>query len=404
MNNGMKILIPLASHSRFLSGVQRHAINLTRALLTRTEVEEITLVTAPLQLDFVREALPAGDPRLRIHAAPIRSSILSRNLWFYTELPKLARQLKADVVHLAYPVPMRRGAFHCSVAVTLHDMYPYEIPENFGFPRVWFNRILLRRCLERADAIACVSQGTLSRLREILPNISAAKTVVIPNSIEPAAPIDYELSVPSWGNQPFLLCVAQHRRNKNILLALRIFERLVQQQHLVPGTRLLIIGIDGPETSAIRNYITSSKLEDSVLLLQGISDDLLQWCYRNCLLLLAPSIVEGFGLPVAEALLAGCRVVSSDLPSLREFAGDRCVFVPLSPNDLENVTRFAIAICDALHQPRPEPIFLPQLSARSIAEQYMQLYRSIIPIRSHNPISAPAPMHDQAEGTPLSRI
>ena len=59
----------------------------------------------------------------------------------------------------------------------------------------------------------------------------------------------------------------------------------------------------------------------AVMLVSGISDAEMQWCYRNCDLLLAPSTIEGFGLPVAEALLAGCRIVCSDIPPFVKWAG-----------------------------------------------------------------------------------
>ncbi len=99
----MKALIALASSSSQLSGVQRHAVNLARCLLTRSEISEVTLVAAPWQQDFVHDAAPRVDGRLHIEAAPIGKSALSRNQWFYMQLPKLAKRLQADIVHLAYP-------------------------------------------------------------------------------------------------------------------------------------------------------------------------------------------------------------------------------------------------------------------------------------------------------------
>jgi len=389
----MKVVIALASSSGQLSGVPRHAINLARCLLTRDEIGAVHLVAAPWQMGFVEDAVACGDKRLHLHAASIGNSTLSRNLWFYSQLPKLATELDAGIVHLAYPVPVRQRAFQCPTVVTLHDLYPYDIPENFGFPKVVFNRAVLRQCLRSVDAIACVSQGTLSRLQSLDPQL-AQKATVIYNSVAPHALSAAESARPEWSRGPFLLCVAQHRRNKNILLALKVFERLLRTRRVPAGMRLVIVGIDGPETSAIKKFINGSGLVGCVLLLKGISDAQLQWCYSNCSLVLAPSAIEGFGLPVAEALLAGCRVVCSDIPAFRELTCSHCTFVPLGAREVE---LFTDAVCTTLRQPPPEPVALPQLSAPVIAEAYMRLYRSLLPAPPANERSIHIPLPSRGE-------
>ena len=393
----MNVLIALASSSGQLSGVQRHALNLARCLLTREEIRSVHLVAAPWQQEFVHGAAPIGDPRLHLHAAPIGNSSLSRNRWFYTQLPKLAAQLKTDLVHLAYPVPARKHAYRCPTVVTLHDLYPYDIPENFGFPKVLFNRAVLRQCLRSVDAIACVSASTLTRLKELDAKHSFAKASVIYNSVEAPPPAPLQVSLPNWSrdlSHPFVLCVAQHRRNKNILLALRIFARLIRSGNLPQHARMLVLGNPGPETPAIHNFLTDSGLAEQVILRNGISDTDLQWCYRNCALLLAPSVIEGFGLPVAEALLAGCRVVCSDIPAFRELGGQHCHYVPLEPHDEE---AFVKAIRAALDSPAPLPVPLPQLSASIIGAKYLDLYRSLLPSLSIKQDPHPIPLQAAEE-------
>ena len=371
----MKVAVALTSSSGQLSGVQRHAINLARCLLTRTEITEVHLIAAPWQMDFVRDAAPRNNARLHLHTAAVRNTSLSRNAWYYTDLPRIAARLQADIVHLGYPVPLHKRAYHCPAVVTLHDLYPYDAPDNFGFPKVVFNRFVLRQCLQAADAIACVSSSTLARLDGIEPGLALEKAAVIYNCVESQPCISARSPLPDWRGEPFLLCVAQHRRNKNILFLLRLFESLLRSTQLAPGTRLVIVGIPGPETHAILRFIAAANIADRVTLLNGLSEDELQWCYRNCELVVAPSLIEGFGLPVAEALLAGCRVVCSDISAFRELGKNHCAYVPL---DAEAERGFADAICASIRERRCEPIALPQLSAPVIGEQYLQLYRSLL--------------------------
>jgi glycosyltransferase involved in cell wall biosynthesis len=125
----------------------------------------------------------------------------------------------------------------------------------------------------------------------------------------------------------------------------------------------------------MQRFLAFTQLQHRVSLLNSLSDEEVQWCYRNCRLLIAPSVVEGFGLPVAEGLLAGCRIVCSDISAFREVGGDHCEYVRLGENAESG---FAEAIGRAFNCPRPEPVALPHLSATHIAEQYLQLYRSLI--------------------------
>ena len=394
----MKVVIAIASSSGQISGVERHALNLASCLLTRPEIAEVHLVAAPWQQSFVEDAGLSCSPRLHRHAAPIDNSALSRNLWFYAGLPSLATQLKADVVHLAYPAPLRRGAFACPVVATLHDLYPYDIPGNFGFPKVLFNRAILRQCLSQADVIACVSTSTLARLRSLNESVADKKARVLHNAVQPQISLCAQAPVPNINPEhPFLLCVAQHRRNKNILLVLRAFKRLLQNRQLASQTQLLIVGIPGPETPAIEGFIASHGLAQHVHLLNGIPEGQLRWCYRNCGALLAPSIIEGFGLPIAEALIAGCRIVCSDIPAFRELATDSCHFFTLGPGEELN---FAAAMSTALRQPRPDPIDLPQFAADSIAASWLNLYRSLFP----SSLTSEVPLRSSLEPTEESHF
>jgi glycosyltransferase involved in cell wall biosynthesis len=370
----MRIVVASVSSNRCMSGVSRHAANLVRCLLTRSEVSAVHVLVSPWEHQYVGEAIGRSDKRLRLHPVVVGQGALQRNLWYYRSLPAIAEQLQAEIVHIAYPSPIRLAAFPCPVITTLHDLYPYDIPENFGFPKVLFNRMILRQCLRHADAIACVSDGTKARLELTMPKV-LKKAITIPNSVEGGPVPAMPAFVASWDHAPFLLCVAQHRRNKNVLLALRAFKRMMSAGQIPSATRLVIVGIPGPESGKIESFIRASGLVNSVVLVRGLSDAEMSWCYRNCELVVAPSIVEGFGLPVVEAQLAGSRIVCSDIPAFREVGSSACKFVKLTPDADQD---FASAMLAALRERRPTPGYLPHLCSRVVAEQYIHLYGQVL--------------------------
>ena len=379
----MKILISAASFASNMSGLQRHALNVARCLMPESEISTLYLVIAPWQLNLVQSAGFPQDPRMVIHVAEMSRSTIGRNLWYYRNLPKLAEQLDADLVHLTYPMPVKAKAFHCPTLVTLHDLYPYEIPNNFGFPKFIVNRVVLQQCLRNIDAIACVSETTLLSLKKFLPITVWQKALRIYNCVEAQQICNPQTPIPSWQNEPFLLSVAQHRRNKNIPLLIRTFDRMLRAGQIARDMKLMIVGIAGPETRHIQGLVSSLGLRDRVVFLEGVSESELQWCYTRCEAVVSPSTIEGFGLPIAEALLAGSRVVCSDIPAFQEIGDEQCRFISLN-GDTEEV--LAAAIVATLKEPKGSPRPLQQFSAPVLAPQYISLYRrlitSAVPIRS----------------------
>jgi glycosyltransferase involved in cell wall biosynthesis len=371
----MKIVIAVVSSTEHLCGVPRHAANMARSLLTRPEISEVHLVVAQQQYKALRDAIPSEDRRFNLHTVTIGKGPISRNLWYYNQLPVLVAKLNADVLHLAYPVPVNRSAIHCPTIVTLHDLYPYDVPENFGFPKVLFNRIILKQCLRAVDAIACVSESTLRRLDVYGQSAALQKAVTIYNCVEPATQVATEAPFPDWEGEPFFLCVAQHRPNKNIPLALETFRRLIHSQEIDEATRFVLIGMEGPETSRIRRFIRNANLTSQVILLHGVSDAELHWCYANCELVLAPSIVEGFGLPIVEAMMHHCRIVCSDIPAFREVGDSYCRYVSLRP-PAEDALVLATAM--ELKTLRRRTASTDRFSSARIAEDYIQLYNHLL--------------------------
>ncbi len=137
-----------------------------------------------------------------------------------------------------------------------------------------------------------------------------------------------------------MLYVGSINSRKNLLGAVRALE-------LLPGELripLVIVG-DGREyKQKVMSYIAKQRLEDMTIFMPGKTIYELKYLYRNARLLVYPSFYEGFGLPVVEALLSGCPVVTSNLSSLPEAAGPASMLAdPNNPEEISDKMRMILS-------------------------------------------------------------
>jgi glycosyltransferase involved in cell wall biosynthesis len=370
----MNVVVAALSAPAQMNGVSRHGGNLVRALLRSNAVSSIHFLAGEWQREMFRSTFSGLDSRVRLHWVSLHDANLSRLFWYYRELPCIAAQLDADIVHLTFPAPTGVAAYSCPTVLSLHDLYPFDIPSNFGVLRSALARHTINQCIRRVDAVACVSSSTRIALIRRYPTL-ARKSLVIPNAVEFQQSASASGGLESLKGRSFVLCIAQHRSNKNVPLAIDVFKRLLQESIVSVEARLVVVGNPGPETEAIEEKIRTARLTRRVLLYSGLSDAELRWCYENSDILLAPSSTEGFGLPVAEGLLAGSRIVCSNIPAFRELGGDRCRYVPWSGDP---VPAYVQAIREVLALPRPRGVGLPLLSPATVGQQYMDLYSRLV--------------------------
>src|SRR5258708_20687710 len=179
----MNLLITATSSATGPSGICRHAYNLARCAASHGEVLQITLAIGKWQEFYFRNSFNLKAIRVNVVSVDISNDAFARNIWYLRDLPKLADEVAADIVHLSFPAPIRRSAMPSPVLVSLHDLYPYDEPNNFGFPKVFFNRVFLQQCLKEVDCVACVSETTLSRLTMRFPRVAHRKAVVVNNCV-----------------------------------------------------------------------------------------------------------------------------------------------------------------------------------------------------------------------------
>jgi glycosyltransferase involved in cell wall biosynthesis len=218
----------------------------------------------------------------------------------------------ADLVHATGSPP---AATRRPMVVTVHDVAALRYPELHPLRHVRQQRAQVA-VLERAAAIITVSAATADDLVHI--GLSPDRLVVarlgftpLPDPIPPAAVAS---------EKGFLLTVGETSPRKRLDLLLRALALLGD------GSRLVMAGPPAGDEHRLQRLIGELGLAPRVTRLGAVSDAELSWLYGHAAALCFPSVSEGFGLPVLEALALGLPVIASDIPATRELASSAAIY------------------------------------------------------------------------------
>lgn len=212
--------------------------------------------------------------------------------------------------------------------VTIHDLVWREHPATMMRLNAALERHLMPRSIARADRILTVSQATADALRAAFPVADSAITVTPLAAF--AGPRNADAAPPSpMGGRPYILFVGTLEPRKNLARALRAFASIVQQG--ITSHHFCLAGGGGWGRQDVASLARDLGIEDYVHALGRVTDEQLQSCYAHADILLMPSLYEGFGLPLLEAMCHGVPVITSNVASMPEVAGKGGLLVdPLS--------------------------------------------------------------------------
>ena len=275
--------------------------------------------------------------------------------WYLRALPRAARRDGVDLLHC----PTQRAPTNSAVPLllTIHDLATLRLPAAFNRWTRAYSRALLPRVIRNADHVIAVSDFTASELMSLL-GVSATKITVIPNGVgtsfgpeSEAAPGDY------------VLAVATIEPRKNLERLARAFASLS------PGpSELRLVGAPGWGHVRVDAHVKQ---------LGVVSDHELARLYRGARCLAYVPLYEGFGLPVLEAMASGTPVVASDIPALREVAGEAAVYVdPFDPEAIGRGLREAEQRRDELVEAGRERA--AGFSWKQTADATLEVYRGML--------------------------
>ena len=317
----MRVLITGEILRHLATGVEHYTRQLIGALAARGDLDLTVLCRRAEHAD----GLPAGVA-VATYCPPkqLRYPYYGLRPW-----PHLG---EFDVIHCPTVIaPFLRRPKGPKLVMTIHDLIPLAAPHyhHLGF-RVYFRHVL-PRLMRIFDAFIADSESTRQDMHRLLGTPCDMVTVV-PLAARRMGP---QVEVPRE-EEDFLLAVGTVEPRKNLVRVLEAFVRMRQGAN-VPPTRLLVAGRVGWERTDLVRLIRSAAPD--VEMLGYVSDDRLHNLVRRAKALVYPSLYEGFGLPVLEAMAAGCPVITSNRSSLPEVGGDAVIYV-----DPEKVASIAEAM------------------------------------------------------------
>ncbi len=346
----MRLVLDARTVQDHFPGIGRYVFNLVNALAGVHEGEIILLVNPALPNTRYDLAALARHPHVRLHATGIPTFHWREQ----TELPQLIRSLRPDVVHLPYNVrPYRLGLPNL---LTLFDVIPRRFPTDYSLRARLSIEVVQRLALRSANGFAAISQAAAADFVQLY-GVQAGAITVTPLAPDPqfcpqpAAMVDAlrrRLGLPA----SYLLYLGSNKPHKNL-------ERLISAYAMARGAgagpMLVIAGAWDPRFPEARQLVAKLGLEAFVLFLPNVANEDLPALYAGATAFVFPSLYEGFGLPVLEAMACGAPVACSRTSSLPEVAGQAAE--KFDPMDVQ-------AMADAIHRVAADETLRQRLAKR----------------------------------------
>lgn len=196
--------------------------------------------------------------------------------------------------------------------------------------------ISLKKILEKIDGIMCISKFSRLQLEDL--NVKPKMCKVIYGGV------NHQIFKPFPSNAPahdYILSIGSEEPRKNMKNILKAFQILIRD---FPNLKLLKVGKVNPKNRAKTiEYIKEFKLEKSIIFTDYVTEDALPAIYSQAKLLLFPSLLEGFGMPLIEAMACGCPIITSNRNPMQELAGEGYPTIdPLNPDEIAKACKVVI--------------------------------------------------------------
>jgi len=272
--------------------------------------------------------VPRQENFRRVRIDSIGTSRAARVFYENVFLDRWVRKLGLDCLHWFSNTMGLRSSV--PGVISIYDLLAYHHPEDYSAAFRAYFRIMYPLGARRAAVVLPMSEATAADVHEIL-GVPKSRMVVVRTPLNEAfrpAPLEsvWEFKKKYALPELFWLYVAHYGRHKNHGGLFRAYSE-VKARH--PGTwPLVLCGQKNGAEAVISRTLRDLGIEQNVLWLPRLADEEMPLLYSGATVLVFPSLFEGGGMPVMEAMVCGCPAVVSDIPALRECAEDAALQFP----------------------------------------------------------------------------
>lgn len=318
------------------SGISRYIITLLKELQRYSDEHSFEILTYESEKSIF---IPKDSNfSCRCFSEKWRSPV--KNIfWHQACLPRHAK--KYDIMFL--PAANRRLPAFCATKTvgTVHDFSSIHVAKKYNLARDVYIKKVLPFLVRRLDYVLTVSESSKKDIVEFA-KVPEDRVTVTPLGADENTyrPLDKEMAhrevAKSYkiGSAPYILYISRiEHPGKNHANLIRAFE-LCKKNHDVPH-KLLLAGSDWSRAEEVKAIAANTSCKDDILFTGFVKDELLPFLYNGCDVFAFPSLYEGFGLPVLEAMSCKVAVACSNISSLPEVAGNAALmFDPYNVEDM----------------------------------------------------------------------
>jgi glycosyltransferase involved in cell wall biosynthesis len=232
------------------------------------------------------------------------------------------------------------------IASVVHDVNSIIAPETMSRLRILTDKLFFKTDIKKADVIISNSQGTADKLKQYY-GISTNVVInpIIDEWYKKLDKNDVKVKLLQMDlNFPYVLTVATREPRKNLDKTISAFLS-IKKSGFLPSHKLVLVGSKGWKSDIIDEL--TLKNADIIVQLGYTADEMMPYLYNGADAFVFPSIYEGFGMPVREALLCDVPVITSDLPELREASYNKAIYI--NPQDNEEFKKAIVRSVSIKH-------------------------------------------------------